>query len=166
MDHQFWITTIVSLVGLWIMWKTGPGMTRDAAVPGTPARRYWPIAVMALLLLGAWAPFLISRYSEPDTTAETESDWTNYKPTLIRERTYENQTVALDGYHYQDCHFINVTFEYNGTTPVMITYNKIQGSMVLTSKDRSIYAAIRLVVRMAEQAQAQGIRVQLKDETR
>ncbi len=37
---------------------------------------------------------------------------------VIWTKTYEDQTVQLDGYDYEDCTFKNVSFDYEGTGPL------------------------------------------------
>lgn len=46
----------------------------------------------------------------------------------VRNRTYKNEKVVLDGHRYQDCVFENVTFVYNGTADIDFSHNKIGGS--------------------------------------
>jgi len=40
---------------------------------------------------------------------------------------WHNEKVPLDGYDYEYCHFVNVTFVYNGTTPIQFNHNRISG---------------------------------------
>ncbi|MCO6419679.1 hypothetical protein JYK14_26435 [Siccirubricoccus sp. KC 17139] len=53
-----------------------------------------------------------------------------YSPITIIGKTFRNERVILDGYSYVRCKFTNVTFVYNGTTPVQLSNNVIQGCFV------------------------------------
>ena len=50
-----------------------------------------------------------------------------YQPTVIVGKTFHNQEVLLDGYAYESCTFVNVTFVYNGTTPLQFAGNHVEG---------------------------------------
>ena len=45
------------------------------------------------------------------TTAPTSSDT---RLQHIRDRTFRNETVQLDGHHFSNCTFVNVTLSHNG----------------------------------------------------
>jgi hypothetical protein len=57
---------------------------------------------------------------------------TPYAPEFVINRTFHNQEVALDGFSYTGCKFYNVTFVYNGTTPVQFSNNEVYGSWIKT----------------------------------
>ncbi|MDQ3026498.1 MAG: hypothetical protein M3R58_08345 [Pseudomonadota bacterium] len=50
--------------------------------------------------------------------------------------------MLLDGYEYQGCEFVNVTFEYNGTTPIRLNNNKIGEPFRLSSENPMVLSTI------------------------
>lgn len=71
--------------------------------------------------------------------------WPNpYSPTSIIGKTYRNERVVLDGYSYSNCEFYNVTFVYNGTTPIQLSNNKVLGGMVLASDNQAVTGALMM----------------------
>lgn len=63
----------------------------------------------------------------------------------IRNRTYANDKVLLDGFDYIDCTFINVKFIYNGTASVGFSHNTMQGSVLFSSESMSIQTTASLL---------------------
>lgn len=81
--------------------------------------------------------------SQPQAEIYKKS-WENYKPKLITGKTFVNETVPLDGFHYDRCKFINVTLEYNGDTPIQLTKSEFSGA-VIKSKNPSVEATMSLL---------------------
>jgi hypothetical protein len=50
--------------------------------------------------------------------------------------------VKLDGYSYTNCNFYNITFVYNGTTPIQITGMNLYGTHRFRSDNRAVDGAI------------------------
>jgi hypothetical protein len=69
----------------------------------------------------------------------------HYMPTLITGKTYRNEEVILDGYAYSNCEFYNVTFVYNGTTPIHFSNNKVFGPKIFKSDNDSVLGAWTMV---------------------
>ena len=65
----------------------------------------------------------------------------DYRPKVIRGARFANQKVLLDGYEYDGCEFVNVVFEFNGTTPIRMVNNRI-GSFSLSSANPTVLATI------------------------
>jgi hypothetical protein len=65
-------------------------------------------------------------------------EWKVYQPVEVRHSTFRNQEVVLDGKRFSDCKFYNVTFKYNGTTPVHFVHNEIVGSVRICSDNPSV----------------------------
>lgn len=67
-------------------------------------------------------PLVWSGESNNVSDAKGFKRWPNpYAPIAVINQSFENQTVPLDGYSYNDCTFKNVTFTYNGTTAPQIS---------------------------------------------
>lgn len=121
------------------------------------------VTMIALLLLN-----LMGREPDPppahwrdtkleDVWVRQVDEWKKYKGEVISDRTFINETVVLDGYHYTNCRFVNVTFQYNGTTPIQFTHNVIQsGPLMFESKDPSIENAMVHAFSMLEVGQKAG----------
>ena len=71
-----------------------------------------------------------------------------YQPKAIRRARFANQKVLLDGYDYEGCEFVNVTFEYNGTTPIRLSNNRIEGAFRLSSQNPAVLATLAWVYGM------------------
>jgi hypothetical protein len=95
-------------------------------------------AAMSILILGCiTATFFITRliYLHENTNEHLNEE--NYKPIAIVGKTFRNEIVPLDGYAYSDDTFENVTFVYNGTTPLQFTHNTV-GGFVMKSDNPAI----------------------------
>ncbi len=67
-----------------------------------------------------------------------------YRPITVIGKIFRNERVVLDGHSYAHCTFANVTFVYNGTTPVQLSNNHIQGCWV-TSDTPAVIGAWALL---------------------
>lgn len=65
-----------------------------------------------------------------------------YRPTTVIGKTFRSETVLLDGISYSGCEFYDVTFLYNGTTPVQFTNNKVFGRTRFRSDNVVVEGAI------------------------
>ena len=57
----------------------------------------------------------------------------------ITHQTFINETVPLDDIGYSDCTFENVTFSYDGTTPIHFTHNVIRGSIMISTNNHAVF---------------------------
>jgi hypothetical protein len=67
-----------------------------------------------------------------------------YNPIMVLGRTFRNEKVLIDGHSYRDCKFYNVTFLYNGTTPIQITHSEI-GSTWVESENPAVIGTFILL---------------------
>ncbi|MGD0290027.1 MAG: hypothetical protein ABSC63_10290 [Candidatus Binataceae bacterium] len=58
----------------------------------------------------------VSAFNNPDYVGKTPS-----------KQIWRKEIVPLDGYYYVNCEFYDVTFEYEGTTPIRFDNNHIYG---------------------------------------
>ena len=65
----------------------------------------------------------------------------------IRQTTFKDQTVSLDGNEYVDCTFINVTFKFDGQAPFQLTNDHFENhsKFGISSDDPAVKATIQLV---------------------
>jgi hypothetical protein len=94
------------------------------------------IAAAALLLLHDFG-FVGSKNSKDRSASFIKWD-DPYKPLRIVGKTFRNQEVELDGAAYSECKFCNVTFKYNGTTPIQFDHNSINGQIWFKSDNPSV----------------------------
>lgn len=74
----------------------------------------------------------ISKLSEP-AIKELKTEWGKKHPKIIvRNRTFSNETVPLDGYAYLNCKFSNVTFLFNGDAPFDFSDNDVLNYTIRT----------------------------------
>jgi len=66
----------------------------------------------------------------------------DYQPKVVRGVRFTNQKVLLDGYEYDGCEFVNVTFEFNGTTPIRMKNNRIQPPLKVASASPGVLGVI------------------------
>jgi hypothetical protein len=79
-------------------------------------------------------------------TATAFQKWPDpYVPVQVLNQTFENKEVLLDGHSYTRCKFANVTFVYNGTTPIQFTNNQIQGTIRHRSDNQAVEGTIVLM---------------------
>jgi hypothetical protein len=67
-----------------------------------------------------------------------------YRPEIIRDQEFENRVVDLDGVDYINCTFRNVTFKYNGTTPIQFEQNKIYGVVGIDSDNPAVVGTLAM----------------------
>jgi hypothetical protein len=72
----------------------------------------------------------------------------NFPLKQIRQTTFKDQTVSLDGNEYVDCTFINVTFKFEGQAPFRLTNDHFENhsKFGITSDDPAIKATIQLMI--------------------
>ncbi len=91
---------------------------------------WWGFAPL-VLVLGATVLFIareIGIIGRAKSKTVTFTKWPDpYQPTTVVGRTFRNEKVLLDGTSYSNCEFHNVTFVYNGTTPVQFANCKVFG---------------------------------------
>lgn len=102
---------------------------------------YWGFAPLVLLLLATG--ILVGRDLEwigkRSVRIGDYPKWPDpYQPTFVVGKTYRNQEVMLDGYSYVNCSFYNVTFVYNGATPMAFTGNHIFGNFRVRSDNPAV----------------------------
>ena len=68
----------------------------------------------------------------------------DYRPVVKQGQRFVNQRVLLDGFYYYKCTFENVTFIYNGVTPLKFSGNTISGTMAFGSDNPSVQSAFTL----------------------
>jgi len=69
-----------------------------------------------------------------------------YDFTEITNRHFLNESVVLDGYRFEHCEFVNVTFVWNGSGPFEIINCDRHGAFRLNSKNDAINSTLRLLV--------------------
>ena len=70
----------------------------------------------------------------------------------IKGKTFSNQDVLLDGYHYEGCTFQSCAFVYAGTDGFVLDVNNISPdcNFTFTGKAANTVAAMRAIYSMGE----------------
>ena len=59
--------------------------------------------------------------NRPDPLPDTFEEWMNTTPLFtIQNRTFRNDRIELDGFHYANCVFDSCTFSFKGTKPFRV----------------------------------------------
>jgi hypothetical protein len=77
--------------------------------------KYWPIGVMFVIMFLNWIPYYLN-------SMPTSGQWEKYKGSLelIRNKTFTNQELELDGKDIENCTLINTTLIYRGKRPFIL----------------------------------------------
>ena len=70
----------------------------------------------------------------------------SYRGILVSRKVFRNEEVLLDGHDYENCDFYNVTFVYNGTTPIQAGNSSIFGSMQFKTKNPIVNATLIMTI--------------------
>jgi hypothetical protein len=97
------------------------------------------ILLSCIAIYSAWTPNTEFPYN-PDVNAKRE---------IIKGKTFDNERVVIDGKDYQDCVFRNVTFKYNGTTPIGFDHNQVEFGSYFETDNRAISNAVILLQQIA-----------------
>ena len=104
--------------------------------------------IIILMLVNAVWLYRRSLPSDEQRWNATREQWKTYEPRLVQEKSFLNETVELDGVHYINCTFQNVTFRYSGRTPIQVTNNKFIGDVAFDSPDPSLITGMTFVLQV------------------
>jgi hypothetical protein len=142
------VATVIGVIFAYLQWQNGKrqvalmqqassGVDMETLPEVTISRwrLYWPLAVMALLVILVWVPYLTMQLQQESPLLRGDKDaqvaftfpkWPDpYRPIVVVGKTFKNTEVLLDGYSYDHCTFDHVTFVYNGTTTIMNVFPTI-----------------------------------------
>jgi hypothetical protein len=136
-EFHGWLDTAISVAALGADLKI-VFMMRHEQTKAPDQRRYWPwLLAMALIAVVAAPPgylalraagvFKTSGSPPSESTlvpAVSVEQW-NAPLTDVIGKHFKNETVKLDGNHFVDCEFEDVTFFYAGTRPFKATNSRI-----------------------------------------
>jgi hypothetical protein len=117
------LLAVLDFFGMKPKWKWAGGTQT------LPAKK-WKLGLMLCLVassLGMSSYSLFFRHPEPKFRVLSEDQLIH-----VQNKTFRNEVVELDGRHYDECTFINVTFVYQGTANVKFTHNHISGFGIST----------------------------------
>ncbi len=141
-DH---IASIATLVGFPLVIVGLLDLYRERALKMHNWRKW---VGMVLLLAGACAYAIdasdrLGWIGGTKLSAPQLAKWPDpYAPISVVGKTYKNEKVILDGISYSGCIFENVTFVYNGTTPIQFTNNSVRGSIQMRTDNPAVGGAI------------------------
>lgn len=138
-QFEWWqqvISTIALLVIFLAIWAIG----RFQKKPGILSLIFVSFCFAASLVTVG-----ISGYSF-GTKSSGLSGWADpYKPELIVGKTYRNSEVVLDGRSYSNDTFYNVTFVYDGTTPINFSNNTVHGFPLIRTNTPAVWGTVTLM---------------------
>ncbi len=108
----------------------------------------WPAWVAGITLVALWSiNFFYNNFGRSDALISTESQmpppWvTPYEFQRIEGKVFENQQVKMDGRHFINCKFRNVTIVYAGAAPIAVTGAEISGKTFFQTPNPSIESAV------------------------
>lgn len=111
------------------------------------SKTLWAYAPLVLILLSA-VIFITKElgwigHPVKDTNNVQLVKWTEpYRPISVTGKKFINEKILLDGYAYDHCTFTNVTFVYNGTTPIMLSNCQQNGLTILSSENLSVMTTV------------------------
>jgi hypothetical protein len=83
------------------------------------------LTIMTVLLVLTWAAVGFDYYDRHHSEAtQFVAGYVGKEPP---KHEWRNEEVPLDGFKYDDCVMENVTFVYDGLTPIQITHNTVRG---------------------------------------
>lgn len=117
---------------------------------GGKTKRGWMIylGVIAVTLVVAFSPILFEKKSliTPNAAAElSEQDIIKkFNLKVFHGETFMNREVIVDGHAFFGCRFVNVTFLYEGSTPLIMGLNQFHGTRYVKTNSEAATAVIAL----------------------
>jgi len=151
-----WVNIFVGIAGVYLLWQQNQIFKQQneifaaqakkaAKMPFSPSpkiglRTYWPMLVMACLMILTWAgigyqyfgthafetgkslsiphvPLSEDQKKIFSHLSAMESNWSIYPYEEVVGQHFENTSVLVDGKKFSNCTFSNVTFLFEGTAP-------------------------------------------------
>jgi hypothetical protein len=113
------------------------------------AQNLWFIFLVGIVTGAAalfWMDYFWRRYRKLPEQFPYVEDESKYSPLeIVAGKEFRNEQIVLDSKRYMNCKFINVSFVYNGTTPVQFDHNVIVGGPWLKSDNRAVTNAWALL---------------------
>jgi hypothetical protein len=102
--------------------------------------------------------------AQPVELVSTSNFRVDFPLKQIRQQTFRNETVEVDGINFIDCTFDAVAFKFEGQAPFNFTTVHIENGSKLTvaSDNPAIHAAIELTVAIMKLVNAPAERVEEK----
>jgi len=104
--------------------------------------------IIIILLLVGFAISSITLYytfNEPVNKTVFQKFDESKKFVSVRNKSFVNETVPLDGYSYHNCKFTNVKLLYNGTAYYELADNTFEGSIVFATDNKQILGMMLLI---------------------
>lgn len=137
MDLSAW-GNLASIVGLPLAILAYIGLGKELWAKLMTKKMWLPNTLMGIVAL-LWIIQLLAFFGVLKPTPSV------YAPIPVIGKTFVNERVPLDGYRYDKCTFRNVTFDYNGTTPVQLAGNNVEGSIGIRSNSLAVAGTVSLM---------------------
>jgi hypothetical protein len=142
------VTTLVLIgIGYWqvqIMKKSQSSVATESPTAPSPSpyKKYWPMAVMVLIMIGNWIPYYLIKYQTTPTWQHVPEDQLE----KIENKEFINQTIDIDGKLFRNCKFVNARLVIHGKKNSSMVANHFDGPLVLTTDNPSALSGAAFVV--------------------
>lgn len=154
-DWYFVVSAVLAVLGLLGMdWEVVRGRIM---IPKFNKRHWLFLALIA-------ASLLMSGIGWYKSTHRDERRWATEKQETVYGRTFENETVDLDGRKFDHCTFKNVRMRFQGRAPTDFVYCQFQGKVALDTNNIVIVDYERLVMFIKDQAGPANVSTGCRDE--
>lgn len=101
---------------------------------------YWPMLVTALLAVLMWAAVGFDYYDR-----HHPSMWDLNSMAKVYGKTFQHETVNLDGHAFMDCVFQDVTFHWNADQPTYISRGKVSGNTKFDTSSQHVVGTVEVL---------------------
>jgi len=153
MSISDWVGIVVGLITLYLLWQQNQIFREQNRIFATQAevatmpsenstvirlRRYWPMLLMALLMLLTWLAVGFDYYDRHRITYSAPGH-------VIRGAVFENDVVEIDDKDFRGpCSFTNVTFVYRGG-PWNMENCAVKGKITLRTDNKIVHSTMVLM---------------------
>jgi hypothetical protein len=107
-----------------LIWWSLSSLGWLSLLPGIKDKSVSFLQVILAFIAGAIFCFMTIYFTHSNSN---EVSFKDAKFETIMDRKFANETVPLDNREYIRCNFINVTFTYEGKSPIKFVNNKVDG---------------------------------------
>lgn len=131
------VGTIVAWIQLAIWITVGIGYLFKGRGGTAMPKPILPFKWLEILLIIGFLFSGFSLYTSYHNAPLTEKEWMNLTKTLeqVRNRSFTNQEIELDGKDIRDCTIINATLIYRGKKPFVLDHDNFGGTLAVKITD-------------------------------
>jgi hypothetical protein len=92
-------------------------------------RKKWKLVAAIILFALSFASSGVGFYLLAHRSGMPDESWLSQKQETIYARSYQNETVELDGKNFDHCHFSNVKLNFHGRAPFSFIQSDFNGEI-------------------------------------